>query len=86
MRIADLDFLLGLDEVGDATHAGRREFRDVDESLDAGLELDEGAEVHEPGDLALDHTPRGYFVVTPSQGLGVSCFRPSDELARSGRS
>ena len=46
---ADLDLLVGLDDVGDAAHPGRRELRDVDQSLDAGLELDERAEVHESG-------------------------------------
>src|SRR5579883_1850768 len=44
---ADLDLLAGLDDIRHAPHPGWGQLGDVDESLDAGLELDEGAEVHD---------------------------------------
>src|SRR5262249_18742396 len=43
---ADLDLLARLGEVGDSAYPRRRQLRDVDEALDARLELDEGTEFH----------------------------------------
>ncbi len=59
-----------LDPLGPA-HLG-----DVDQALDALLELDEGAVVGEADHLALDAVPTGYFSSARCHGSSWICFRP----------
>jgi hypothetical protein len=54
--VADLDELLGV------FHALVGELADVDKSLDAALDLDEGAEVEHLEDLAIDDLARRIIV------------------------
>src|ERR1700746_969868 len=57
----------------------------MDQALDAGLELDEGAVVGDVGDAALDagagplkRAPTGNLASIPCQGSSCSCFMPSE--------
>ena len=79
---AHLDFLGGLDDIGDPAHARRRELGDVDQALDARLELDERAEVHDLRDLSLDHRPAGVFLGDVLPRAGRELLEAERELAR----
>ena len=72
----ELEQLLGVDHLARPGQVG-----DVDQALDALLELDEGAEVGQAGDLAGD--PAGRPCTSrrcSAQGSGVSCLRPRRDL------
>ena len=74
----DLDQLLGFDDVDDPTDPAGRQLGDVDQPLDAGFELDEGAEVHQAGHLrgeglapvilVLDEIPRAGHEAASGRG------------------
>src|SRR5580700_1355546 len=57
---------------------GPRHFRDVDQTFDAGLELDEGAVVGDVGDAALEARSDRIFGLDALPGSSSSCFMPSE--------
>ena len=57
-------------------------FRDVDEALDAGLDLDEGAEVGEAGDSAGDALANLIFALRGLPRLGLKLFEAERKLFR----
>ena len=73
-----LDFLRGGDDLaGMDVLLGPGHFRDVDQALDAGFQLHEGAVVGDVGDAAGEAcAPTGYLASTPSHGSDCSCFMP----------
>ena len=71
--------VVGADLEGDLLAAVRVvELGDVDQPLDAFVELDEGAEVGHPGDLALDSAPTWCRGKKSSQMSVASCLMPSE--------
>ena len=67
-----------LDHVADVEHSIRGQFRDVDQPLDARLQLDESAELLGARHLALgERSAADSSRATWSHGLAVSCRRLS---------
>ncbi len=78
--LAGRDDLAGMDVLLGPAHLG-----DMDQALDAGLQLDEGAVIGDVGDAALEAcAPAGYLSSTPSHGSASSCFMPSEMRCVSG--
>jgi hypothetical protein len=78
----DLDGITLLEHFARVRDAlGPRHVRDVHQTVDTLLELDEGAEVREVADLALDRRcPAGTCPSSVSHGSGSTCLRPSEML------
>ena len=74
----DFDLVVDLDQLaGMADAAGPGHLADVDQALDALLQLDEGAVAHHVDHLAVDlRADRDTCRRTFSHGLGDFCFRP----------
>src|SRR5271157_757204 len=76
----DFDLLACLDDVDDAADAGGRKLGDVDQTLDAGLELDEGSKFHQLGDLARDHQAAGILRFRLFPRAGGELFQAQRQL------
>ena len=67
------------DLAGVADLAGPAHVADVQQAVDALLDLDEGAVVGQVADHAVDHAcPAGTCSATLSHGLGWACFMPRE--------
>src|SRR5512135_3573945 len=79
---ADLDLLPRLDQVGDAADAVRRQLADVDQALDPRLQLDEGAELHDPRHLPLDGHPERVRLLDAIPGARGELLQSQADFAR----
>ena len=71
--LALLDHLVGMADLPRPRHVA-----DVQQAVDALLDLDEGAVVGEVADRALDDAARRVASATRSQGFSWVCFMPSE--------